>query len=264
MNLLPLILYSIGIIGIILSLIFIIFSIKRGGHASLSLIIAAFLLSISLMGAGSGILFLQHMKVPDDSDNIEVGDSSEQSSTKNAEASIDNLKFEYNLASSGNSIGKYAEITIDNNSDSVFNGKINLTFLDSSQKVTNTLVLPIKNLMPNSTYNPNALVSNSASNIEYSFSGNFDKNIDTSIPFTIKKITFGNNFFRFDVITDDASPQNLKNICDQFSSEYNSSLCDGFLIYFYSSNSSEKLNFNDALGDFYLDNSTQKSNLVLY
>ena len=265
MNLLPMILYLIGIIGIIISLLLIVLAIKRGSKSSLSLISIVFLLSIFLMSAGGGINFLKNMQIPDEStEEISSQPEPENEEVKAKEASIDDLKFEYKLASLGSSSTKNAEITIDNKSDSVFNGEIKLTFKNSSNSVTDTLVLPIKNFMPSTSYKPKALVSSDADNVDYSFSGTFDDNIDQNIPFSIKKITVGNNFFRFDVTTDDTSSQNLKNICDQFSNEYDSSLCDGFLIYFYPSNSSENVNFNDAVGDFYVDNISHKSTLIIY
>ena len=269
MNLLPIILYLLGIVGIVISLILIVFAIKKGKRSSLSLILATFLLSIFLMASSSGITFLQNM-------NISSEESTEEQSTEEIstqpinkeinvkEALIDDLKVEYKLTSSRNTSGKHAEIVIENKSDSIFNGEIKIIFEDSNNQITDTLILPIKNFMPSTSYKPTALVSGNAANVEYSFSGTFNKDIDTSIPFTIRKITMGNNFFRFDVATDDISSQNLKNICDQFANQYGSNLCDGFLIYFYPSSSSEKSNFNNAVGDFYLDNISTKSKLTIY
>lgn len=257
-------LYLIGIVGIIISLVLLVFAIKRNTNYSLSLIAAVFLLSIFLMASGTGIIFLKNMHPADELIEETLSSQPINEEIKVKEASFDDLKFQYTLASSGNSANKNAQITIDNKSNSVFNGEIKLTFTDSSNQITNTLMLPIKNLMPSSSYNPTALVDNNAVNVEYSFSGTFNNDIDRSIPFTIKKITVGNNVFRFDVAVDDTSPQNLKKICYEFSNEYNSDLCDGFLIYFYPSSSSEKLNFNNAAADFYLDNTTKKSKLIIY
>lgn len=264
MNLLPIILYLIGIVGIIISLILLIFAIKKNVRSSLSMIAAVFLLSLFLMASGTGIVFLRNIE-PNDKPVEETLSSQPINTEINVkEASTDDLKFQYKLASSGNDLNKNAQITIDNKSDSVFNGEIKLTFTDSSNSITNTLVLPINNFMPSSSYNPTAIVDNNAVNVEYSFSGKFSNDIDKSIPFIIKKITVGNNIFRFDVAVDDTSSQNLKNICNQFSNEYNSDLCDGFIIYFYPSTSSENINFNDAVADFYLDNTTHKSNFIFY
>lgn len=265
MNLLPMILYLLGIIGIIISLLLIVLAIKRGAKSSLNLISIVFLLSVLLMCSGAGINFLKNMQISDESTK-EISSHLEpiNEEVKTKEASINDLQFNYKLAYTGSSSTKNAEITIDNKSDCVFNGEIKLTFKSSSNSVTDTLVLPIKNFMPSTSYKPKALVSSSADNVDYSFSGTFDDQIDENIPFSIKKITVGNNFFRFDVTTDDASSQNLQNICDQFSNEYDSSLCDGFLIYFYPSTSSENINFNDAIGDFYVDNISHKSKLIIY
>lgn len=266
MNLLPIFLYLIGIVGIVISLILVVFAIKKGVPSSLSLIIIIFLLSIFLMATGTGITFLKHMQISSEQSTEEILSETINEDIKVEETSIDDLKFQYKLTSLGlgNVSSKNAEITINNKSDRVFNGEIKLTFTDSSNQVTDTLVLPIKNFMPSTSYKPTALVSNNTTNVEYSFLGAFDENIDQNVPFTIKKITVGNKFFRFDVATDDTSSQNLKNICDQFSNQYDSNLCDGFLIYFYPSGSSEKLNFNNAVGDFYLNNITKKSKLILY
>ena len=266
MNILPIILYMIGLLGIVISLILVVLAIKKGTRSSLSLIVAIFLLSIFLMTSGTGVMFLKNMSDSYEQSPEEISyqpiNKEEELSIK--EASTDDLKFQYKLTSLGNLSGKNAEITIDNKSDSVFNGEIKLIFTDSSNQITDTLILPIKNLMPRTSYNTTALVSDDAANVEYSFLGTFDKNIDKNVPFTIKKITVGNNSFRFDVATDDISSQNLKNICDQFSDQYNSDLCDGFLIYFYPSESSEQLNFSNAVGDFYLDNTSKKSKLIIY
>lgn len=264
MNLLPIILYLIGILGIIISLVLIIFAIKKNARSSLSLIFAVFLLSIFLMASGTGVIFLKNVKPIDGPEEDTLSSQPINQEIKVKEASFDDLKFQYKLASSGTGSSKNAKITIDNKSNSVFNGEIKLTFTDSSNQITNTIVLPIKNFMPSSSYSPTALVDNNAVNVDYSFSGTFNNDIDQSVPFTIEKITVGNNVFRFDVAVDDTSSQNLKNICDQFSNEYNSDLCNGFLIYFYPSSSSEKLNFNNAIADFYLDNTTKKSKFIIY
>lgn len=264
MNLFPIFLYLIGIVGIVISLVLVVLAIKKGARSSLSLIGIIFLLSIFLMATGTGITFLKHMQISSEQSTEEISSEPINEEIKIKEASIDDLKFQYKLTSSGDSSSKNAEITIDNKSDCVFNGEIKLTFTDSSNQVTDTVVLPIKNFIPSTSYKPTALVSNNATNVEYSFSGTFDENIDQSVPFTIKKITVGNKFFRFDVAADDTSSQNIKNICDQFSNQYDSNLCDGFLIYFYPSDSSEKLNFNNTVGDFYLDNITNKSKLIIY
>lgn len=263
MNLLPIILYLIGVVGIIISLLLIVFAIKRGAKSSLNLVEIVFLLSIILISAGTGITFF---KKESSFDQVETQLSTQpiDKEIKVIEASIDDLNLQYKLYSLGSSTNKNAEMIINNNSDSIFNGEIKLTFTDSSQTVTDTLSLPIKNFMPNTSYKPTAIVSSNAVNLDYSFSGKFDTNIDKNIPFTIKKITFGNKFFRFDVSVEDTSSQNLKNICNQFAAQYDLSLCDGFLIYFYPSTENVNVNFNDAIGDFHLDNVSKKSKLIIY
>ena len=218
MNLLPIILYLIGVVGIIISLLLIVFAIKRGAKSSLNLVGIVFLLSIILISAGTGITFFKK----------ESSFEQVETQIKVTEASIDDLNFQYKLYSLGSSTNKNAEMTINNNSDSIFNGEIKLTFTDSSQTVTDTLSLPIKNFMPNTSYKPTALVSSNAVNLDYSFSGKFDTNIDKNIP------------------------------------QYDLSLCDGFLIYFYPSTENVNVNFNDAIGDFHLDNVSKKSKLIIY
>ena len=61
------ILYLIGIVGVIISLVLLVFAIKRNTNYSLSLIAAVFLLSIFLMASGTGVIFIKNIQPADES-----------------------------------------------------------------------------------------------------------------------------------------------------------------------------------------------------
>ena len=194
--------------------------------------------------------------------NIETSNAADNN--KKNVASIEDLKCKFDLDKPSNTSQKNASITIENRSDSIFNGKIKLNFTDSSSKTTDTIEIPVNNLMPKSSYSPKMLVSNSASNADYSFSGTFDSSEKKDIPYTVKKISIGNNSYRFDVSVKDTSYSSLQSISKDFMNEYTSSVCSSFLIYFYPPDKGDKSNLNDAIGDFYYDYSSNTSKLTTY
>ena len=105
MNLLPIILYLIGVVGIIISLLLIVFAIKRGAKSSLNLVGIVFLLSIILISAGTGITFF---KKESSFEQVETQLSTQpiDKEIKVTEASIDDLNFQYKLYSLGSSTNR--------------------------------------------------------------------------------------------------------------------------------------------------------------
>lgn len=266
MNLLPIILYGVGIVGIILAIILMILALKQNTKSSIILILIVFFLSLVLLCVGT-VLTLMRKSTSERTSETPVKVIEETYTKKSP--SYEDLSFMYKLDSSNNLSKKSVSMQINNNSSSIFSGEVNLNFVNPSNQTTNSLVLPIKNLMPSSSYSPNALVNQDASDATYNFSGTFNENIsDSSLPYTIQKVAVGNNFFRFDVVCDDISQVHLQSICNEFSNEYTKNLCDGFLIYFYSTEASIKdsniSNFQNAVADYYLNNVDNKSQFKVY
>lgn len=223
-----------------------------------------------MIGIG-GFFTLQSIKsnnsnkpVSSTENNNSSTEANNNNNTEKKSASFDDLKFTCDFDNNANGSEKSAFIKIENNSDSTFNGKINLNFTDSSNNTTNTMEVPIYNLMPKSSYSPNIIVNNSASNANYSFSGSFDSTQGNTPAYTVKKTLIGNNSYLFDVSVQDTSSSNLQQISDEFSKKYPSSVCNNFLIYFYPSDKGDQFNLNDAIGDFSRDYSDNTSKLNTY
>lgn len=195
MNLISMILYGAGVIGVIISLVLTFVSISKHNKISFLLIGCTFTLSLLLVGSGTFVT-LNSVKSNSLNDtasatdnshsNIKTSNATTDNSKKNV-ASIEDLKFKFDLDKTTNTSQKNASITIENRSDSIFNGKIKLNFTDSSSKTTDTIEIPVNNLMPKSSYSPKVLVSNSASNADYSFSGTFDSSEKKIFPTLLRK-----------------------------------------------------------------------------
>lgn len=271
MNLISMILYGTGLVGMIISLVLTFVSISKSSKISFVLIGCTFILSLLLIGGGTFITLKtiksNNLNPPtSNTDNtVSVTENNKDILAENNKtASTDDLRFQCKFDKSTTMPQKNASITIENRSDSVFNGEIKLNFTDSSNQTTDTMVIPVKNLMPKSSYSPKILVDSSASNADYSFSGAFDKKSEMNIPYTIKKISIGNNTFRFDVSVKDTSYSNLQSISNEFLSQYPSNTCNSFLIYFYPSDKGNISNFNDVVADFYLNYPDNVAKLTTY
>ena len=272
MNTFSLILYGVGVVGIIICLVLTFASISKSGQASFMVIGSILLFSLLLIGIGT-FFTLNPLDLSDDTETT-ISDNSDTMvpATENKDAlpekiktaSIDDLKFQCKFDKSSNMSQKGASITIENRSDSVFNGDVKLNFTDSSSQSTDSLTLPVKNLMPKSSYGSKVLVDKSADKADYSFSGTFDEKVDKNIPYTVKKISMGNNIFKFDVSVQDTSPSNIQGISNEFMREYSSSTCSGFLIYFYPPDKGNVSSFDDAIADFYVDYKSNTSKLTTY
>lgn len=259
MNLIAIILYLCGILGILISFLFIILAIKKNTKASSVLVFIMFLLSIVLLITGTCFKLIDRKKNPPK----EVIATNTASNTKDEisdkkEPSYADLKFSYKLTSSYNNSKKHASIDIKNTSDYMFSGEITLDFTDSNNQSLDSLTLKIGNILPKKSYNPDVIVDSEVLNIDYSFDGKFDNIENVQVPYTISKIATGNNFVRINVIVDDTSQGHLEQICNLIASEYTNTTYDGLLIYFYPSNVSESLNFENAVADYYLDTNSSK------
>lgn len=271
MNLIFMILYGAGVIGIIISLVLTFISINKH-KISFAIIGVTSILSLSLIGTGTfftlkSINSANLNKTASTKDSTNSSTKASTTSTSNSQnnkiASINDLTFKCDF-NDANESEKSAYITITNNSDSEFNGKVKLNFTDSSGNTTNTMEVPIDNLMPSSSYSSNILVDKSTSKVDYSFSGSFNSvgNEDTS--YTINKTLIGNNSYMFDVSVKDTSYSNLQKISKQFTNEYTLNVCSSFLIYFYPSDKGSDFNINEAIGDFSRDYSDNTSKLTVY
>ena len=264
-NILAIILYLCGIVGILVFFLFVILALRKKTRASSILSIFMLILSIGLLGSGTYFKIKYDKQNPPanvvkDTNSIQ----SLQQTNEKKEASIDNLKFKYNLSSFDNNT-QHANMTIKNSSNSVFNGQVKVNFLDSSRQLVESMDLSIKNLVPKKSYSPDALVSSSVTTIEYEFKGTFSEKDIEDIPYSISKISTGNKFVRINVSVSDTSKNHLEQICNELALENSSTNCNGLLVYFYPENKgSTKLNFDDLIADYYLNNISKTSSFTYY
>ncbi len=261
MKFIPIILYFVGVIGIAISIVLILHAIKSNKKPFNIAISIILILSLVFLSGGT-IFLLMNKSTPATAAQIEANAEPEPIETKSP--SYDDLSFSYKFSSPDNIVKKSATITLRNSSNSIFSGKVNLNFLNSSNEVTNSLEIPVKNLMPHTYYEPKATINSDAQDVNYNFVGSFSEsvNLDDS-SYKVNKLIVSDDYIRFDVTCEDTSKENLQKICDEFKNEYNSELCDAFLIYFYENGNSKK-DFTNAIADFYSNNISDKSKLYLY
>lgn len=265
MHLISLILYGCGILGILLSFLFIFLAMKKNTKASSILVVILFILSITLLASGTCFKLIDRKK--SSSNDIVIESSNSENNVQNIESkktSYDDLKLTYKLGSSYNDSQKSASITIKNSSDSIFSGEVNLDFTDLNDNNLDSLTLKIKNLLPKKSYTSDAIVSNQVSKIKHTFSGNFSNSENVQSNYSISKISTGNNFVRINVLVNDTSKNHLEQICNVIASEYMNTNFEGILIYFYSEGASKDLNFENVIADYYLNISTKTSKFTYY
>lgn len=269
MNLISIILYLCGIVGIFIFFLFIVLAIKKQTKASTVLSVLMLILSIILLGSGCFLKITYNKKHPQPVANAVIDQAKKDNenlnqTSENKKASIDDLKFEYTL-SSYDSKNQTANMTIKNNSNAVFNGHVKVSFLDSSKQIINSLKLNIKNLIPNKTFSPDAFVSSNVSTIEYSFSGNFTEETLDQVPYSISKVSTGNKFIRINVTVNDTSKDHLEQVCNTLAADNSGDEINGLLVYFYPENvSSNQLNFDNIIADYYLNNVNKTSKFTYY
>lgn len=265
MHLISLILYGCGILGILVSFLFIFLSMRKSTKASSILVVIMFVLSVILLASGTCIKLVDR-KNSSSNDIVEESLNSENNfeSIESKEPSYDDLTLTYKLGSSYDDSQKSASITIKNSSDSTFSGEINLDFTDINDQNIDSLTLKIKNLLPKKSYTSDAIVSNQVSKIKHSFSGEFNSSETAESHYSISKVSTGNNFVRINVLVNDTSKNHLEQICNVIASEYMNTDFEGILIYFYSENASKDLNFEDIVADYYLNISTKTSKFTYY
>lgn len=264
-HLISLLLYGCGILGILISFLFIFLAMKKNTKASSMLVVIMFVLSITLLASGTCLKLVDRKK--SSSNDIAIENTNSQNNLESIESnepSYDDLRLTYKLGSSYNDSQKSANITIKNSSDSIFSGEVNLDFTNLDGQNLDSLTLKIKDLLPKKSYTSDAIVSNQVSKIKYSFSGEFNNNENTQSHYSISKISTGNNFVRINVLVNDTSKDHLEQICNVIASEYMNTNFEGILIYFYSENASNDLNFENVVADYYLNISTKTSKFTYY
>lgn len=171
------------------------------------------------------------------------------------EASYDDLNLEYKINNSE------CYIKISNNSKQVFNGNIEIKFLDANNSQVSTATLPISNLLPEkqSSYSLQAL--STAHTLNYEFKGNFSDSKDDSVGYTITSMGAGSGYIRFEIAADKNDVNSLKNICSNFKNTYNRNLCKGFIIYFVNTETDA---LDTSYAEYFRNNESTTSDLVTY
>lgn len=270
MNIFRLSLYFICAVIFLIAIVLIALSIK-GKNKTLG-IISVFILFCSFVLAGSGIgsefVFNKYIQPGIEKKQQAQKEQTAKTNTEKSETpEISDLKCSYKILGSSSDYKKNAEVTIKNNTDSIFSGNIKLDFLDNNGNVVTSISLPVTNLIPNKSSKNNTIIDKNSSKMNYTFSGEFTKDDGNSLnnsDYQISNITASDNYFRFDIVTSDTSDANLNKIANEFKSKYNQSLCNSFILSFHKNASKNKNNFNDSVADYYCDNVSGKSLLSKY
>jgi len=259
MDMVPLILCGIGLA--LLCLFILLFALKLYKKSGLMkiLTIVTIVLSLSLICIGT-VLFLLNAK--NSSGDVLLEESSSNSELTLINASYSDLSFSYAINSTSIEGNKETSINIRNTSDFEFNGTVTINVLADNKSIITTLQLPVKKLSPSGSKDIVLQVSKNTTDITCSFIGDFS-NVDTLdvSNYNITNMSFGNNYFRFEVFSQDQSLLNYENICEEFKSTYTSNLCQGFLLYFIPTKEST---FLDANAEFFFDTNTRTTTLTTY
>lgn len=250
-------LYVGGLLGLIISIALVVINSKNKKKLITFLSFLFIVVSIGSLVSGSYLFFTNK-----DSDKS-TSSNDKNNTDKTIKSSYDDLSFLYDLNTKSSSKIKEACITIENNSDELFSGNVPIKLLDENGNEVSSYSIPINNLLPNDSTEFNLQADSKTNSISYSFDGSFseydpDKEISS---YVVSNLGVGNGFFRFEIITDDTSPNNLKKICKEFKDKYNKDLCNGFLIYFIK-DPNEK--FTDSYADFFENNAENRNLLTIY
>ena len=150
---------------------------------------------------------------------------------------------------------------ITNNSSKIFNGSIELTFLDSNNSKISTNTLPISNLSPKKESSYTIQTLNNTNNVNYQFKGNFTDSKNNNVGYTIASMGVGNGYIRFEIVADKSDINSLKNICANFKNTYNRNLCKGFIVYFVNPESNS---LDTSYAEYFRNNESTTSDLVTY
>ena len=115
------------------------------------------------------------------------------------------MTFQYKIKNS------QCYINITNNSSKIFNGSIELTFLDSNNSKISTNTLPISNLSPKKESSYTIQTLNNTNNVNYQFKGNFTDSKNNNVGYTIASMGVGNGYIRFEIVADKSDINSLKN-----------------------------------------------------
>lgn len=260
MTSIALILYFIGLIGICISILILGFKIHKKNSILNIIVIIIVFVSFSSLGGGT-ILSLINIRHSSESGQI-LRDDLSSNKLEKKEASYSDLNLIYKFSQSNTKSLKEAYITIDNNSAYVFSGDIFLEFLDENNTLVSTITLPVRNLTPSSSTRSTVQVDGKVTKMEYYFNGDFsDAPENNTSTYFIKNMAIGGDFLRFELLTENHSPENLQSICKEFKETYNSSLCKGFLIYFIDGDGKS---FNNSYAEFYGDNIKSDYTLTIF
>ncbi|MGG7176982.1 hypothetical protein ACQPU1_05300 [Clostridium paraputrificum] len=254
MNTIALVLYFIGLLGVCSALLILGFKLHKKGKILNIITLTLIILSFISLGIGI-ILNLLNIKNLPSVDDIQSNTTviSDLDASEKVIDTYKDLSFIYKITYSDSSSVADAFLTVINDSSYLFSGNINLQFLDENNEILSTMVLPVKNLVPNSSINSNVQVNKNTKNIEYSFEGKFIKEntLDSTVDYRVKTMGIGDGYMRFEVVSKNKSYGDLEKICQEFKILYTSDICKGFLIYFIES---DDLDFNKSYSDFFGDN----------
>ena len=264
MNTVALILYFLGLLGICSSLLILGFKLHK--KRKILNIFTLTLICISFISLGTGtILSLLNLKPSSTTYDIpsNIAMKADFDDNEKEIATYKDLSFNYRITSSGSNNVSEAFLTINNDSSYIFSGNIHLQFLDENNDLLSSMLLPVKNLIPNSSINSNVKVSSNTKNIDYSFEGKFtnENTLDSTADYKIKTVSIADNYMLFEVVSANKSYDNLEKISKEFKKLYTSDICRGFLIYFIEN---DNLSFDKSYSDFFADNDKNSYTLDMF
>lgn len=265
MDYISLILYSGGVLGICLCIVLLGTSFhKRNKFFSFITLLMIFL-SVSALGFGTVTTLIdKHTDSKNTTTLAKTQNTNETPSTSkeelstnkdDKEASFDDLNFQYKIKNN------QCYINITNNSSKIFNGSIELTFLDSNNSTVSTAALPISNLLPEKESSYTIETLNTTHTLNYDFKGNFTDEKDNNVGYTITSMGVGNGYIRFEIAPDKNDVDSLKNICANLKNTYNKDLCKGFIVYFVNTDATT---LDTSFAEYFRNNESTTSDLVTY
>lgn len=265
MKYISLFLYIGGVLGICLCIILLGTKFhKRNKFFSFITLLMIFL-SVTVLGFGTITTLIDKRENKKNTTTLSntqqlsetLSSSSDNLSTNkdDKKASFDDLDFQYKIKNS------QCYINITNNSSKIFNGNIELTFLDSNNSKISTNTLPISNLSPKKESSYTIQTLNNTNTVNYQFKGNFTDSKDNNVGYTIASMGIGNGYIRFEIIADKGDINSLKNICANLKNTYNRNLCKGFIVYFVNP---ESTSLDTSYAEYFRNNESTTSDLVTY
>lgn len=271
MNKIALILYFSGLGLMLITIIIVIIRATKDLKLFNIFILFLMIIALSSLSLGAVLSF-----VWDKDKNSEANEpiipspvkDNPQPLTENKEALLKKLNVSIEFRGLSPSNKNNILVVVNNDSDFEFDGNITLKVKDFKDELLDSINIELKNIPSKGTTSRIIQADPLSKKSEYTIDGEFkeSKNKLSSSNYTINDIKIGKEYITFDVITDNPSNKDeLIKIIKEFKSVYNSEVCSGFFIFFYSeANDDMPYTFGNAESEFYINYKDNTSMLSIY